>query len=229
MSVPVILKSGKNYMTLVLDSEIEYVSLVQEIVNKFHSSEKFFGNEPIALHFEGRKLSEKEKLQIMDAIEEFTSVKIGVLVENDRLAEYASNDLLVKKLYPEEYEKEQLYPECHFIVGDVESGQKINGTKDVVITGNVRKGGSVMTPGSIIVLGALLGQAIAGVDGDEDATISATVFAPENYRICDVIGELPKNNKKYAMKLQKYKSKSCPQVAMLSDGEIVIQNLTDFI
>ena len=79
MAVPVVIKSGRKYMTLVLDSDMEFVALVQEIIAKFKANERFFGTDPIALCFEGRKLSGREKLQIMDAINEFTTA------ESDRL------------------------------------------------------------------------------------------------------------------------------------------------
>ena len=74
MALPVVLKSGKNYITLVLDSEIDFAELLQLVVNKFLESEKFFQGESFALMFDGRVLSDREKLIILDAIDEYTSV-----------------------------------------------------------------------------------------------------------------------------------------------------------
>ena len=62
MALPVVLKSGKNYITLVLDSEMEFPTLLQHIVSKFIEAQKFFNHESIALKFDGRKLEEKELL-----------------------------------------------------------------------------------------------------------------------------------------------------------------------
>ena len=47
MALPVVMKSGKNYMTLVLDDEMEFPELLQHIVTKFVESEKFFGRAQI--------------------------------------------------------------------------------------------------------------------------------------------------------------------------------------
>lgn len=227
MGVPVVLKSGKNYISLVLDKDMEYVALVQEIVNKFHASEKFFGTEPIALCFEGRKLEEREKLQIMDVIEEYTSVKISMIIDNNKLMEYATNDLLIKKLYPEEYEPKAFYPECYIIERDVEAGETIAVDKTVVVLGNVKRGAIITSDGSIVIRGALLGTAIAGASGDENATISAHAFCAENFRICTELGELDRKDAKISQKFERSKYKAIPKIARLVKGEIVVEPLVE--
>lgn len=226
MAVPVVIKSGRKYMTLVLDSDMEFVALVQEIIAKFKANEKFFGTDPIALCFEGRKLSDREKLQIMDAINEFTSINASVLVEDDRLREFAANEALMKKLYPEEYKSlSDDYPECTFIRRDVEPGEKIVSEKTIVVCGTVRRGSIVTSHRDVIVLGALLGQAFAGSEGDLSATISATVFAPENFRIGELLGELPKKNQKLIQSYSRKGHKCAPEIAFAQEGEITIEPL----
>ena len=73
MALPVVMKSGKNYMTLVLDDEMEFPELLQHIVTKFVESEKFFGTAPFAVMIEGRELTDKQKCQMLDAIAEYSS------------------------------------------------------------------------------------------------------------------------------------------------------------
>lgn len=227
MGVPVVLKSGKNYISLVLDKDMEYVALVQEIVNKFLASEKFFGTEPIALCFEGRKLEEREKLQIMDVIEEYTSVKISMIIDNNKLMEYATNDLLMKKLYPEEYVSTVFYPECYYINRDIEAGETIEVDKTVVILGNVKRGAIVISEGDVVIRGALLGTVIAGSKGNDSATISAHAFCAENFRICTEIGELDRADAKISKKFEKSMFKAIPKIARLIHGEIIVEPMVE--
>lgn len=227
MALPVVIKSGRKYMTLVLDPDMDYVELVQEIVRKFKENEKFFGTEPLALCFEGRKLENREKLQILDAIQEFTSISVSVIVEEDKLREFAANEALMRKLYPEEYENlaSEEYPECTWIHRDVEPGENILSEKPIVVFGNVKRGSIVASHQDIVVCGVLLGQAIAGCEGDLNATITATVFAAENFRIGSLLGELPKKNQKLIRSFSRKGHKCAPEIAYAEDGEITIEPL----
>ena len=46
MALPVVLKSGKNYVSVVLDDELQFEELLVSIINKFRESEYFLGTEP---------------------------------------------------------------------------------------------------------------------------------------------------------------------------------------
>lgn len=227
MALPVVMKSGKNYLTLVLDSELPFAELLQEIVTKFLESERFFGKEPIAIKFEGRKLSETETLQIMDAIDCYTKVRIAAIIENDKLMEYAADVAIMHSLYPEEVELDQIAEEavCTFIPRDVKAGEQISSLNTVVVFGNVEQGASVSSTEHVIVLGALLGQAAAGVEGDTNSKILALQFAPEDYRIADVIGMLPKKKGLFKKDLNRRRSYE-PKMAANIDGVIQIDTYT---
>lgn len=87
MALPVVLKSGKNYVSVVLDDELPFEELLVSIINKFRESEYFLGTEPFAIMIEGRELTDREKNIILDAIYEYTSVNISHLIENDVIKE----------------------------------------------------------------------------------------------------------------------------------------------
>ncbi len=216
MSLPVVLKSGKNYMTVVLDDSMEFGELLSHIVNKFKEAERFFGNESFAITIEGRELSDRESNIIMDAIEEYTTINITHLIENSVIKE-----ALAEK---ESYEEEHLIHDkkennCLFINRDVMMREKIFGSGSVVVNGNVSEGAIIKAGGSIIVLGALMGQALAGNDPEiKDAFIKADDFCPENFRIGSIVGNIPKR-KKSAFK----KHKISPRIAEFIDGEIQLK------
>lgn len=231
MALPVVMKSGKNYLTLVLDAELPFADLLREIIAKFLESEKFFGGEPIAIMLEGRELSRTEQLQIMDAIDCYTSVHVAVLVENDRIREYAADEALRKNLYPEEYEVDSISDEavCTFIPRTVETGEQISSDNTIVVSGNVEKGAIVSAGEHIIVLGALYGQALCGLSGDENSYIIASVFAPENFRIGETLGPKIKAKRALFSGLNKRRKQGPPKVAFLRDGAIQINDFTQHI
>ena len=222
MALPVVLKSVKNYITLVLDSEIDFAELLQLVVNKFLESEKFFQGESFALMFDGRVLSDREKLIILDAIDEYTSVKITRIIENDVYREYAAE----KQAYIEnnDIEDENIditKDNCLFIERDVVAGEKINAANSIVVCGDVYSGAILKAGKNIVVLGMLEGQAIAGNnDKHKEAYIMAYNFCPENFRIGRVLGKPVKRRNKGFNIHRKANSK----IAKLIDGEIQIKS-----
>lgn len=224
MSLPVVLKSGKNYITLVLDPELDFPGLLTEIVNKFLESEKFFGKAPIAISFEGRQLSQKEQLQIMDAIDAYTSIKVITIVEQDKMKEYLANEALKKMIFANQVELNQLSDEsiCTYIPCDITEGKCISSGNTIVVMGNVLQGAMISSEESIIILGNLYGTAIAGTEvGDRARIIVLGEFSPENYKIGNVLGAVPKKKK---FGLNKRNRKSCPLVAYILDDAIQIDD-----
>lgn len=233
MALPVVLKSGKNYITLVLDSEIEFADLLQHIVAKFLESEKFFGEESFALMFDGRALSDREKLIILDAIDAYTSIKITRIIENDIFREYAAEKYEeLKKANAiqddeddddedfDDKSNQMLSDNCIYVDHDVVEGEKISAEENIVVVGNVYSGAILKAGNNIVVLGLLEGQAIAGSNpANKDAYIMAKDFHPENFRIGRVLGK-SKNNKKGL----KFRRKASSKIAKLVDGEILIYN-----
>ena len=53
MSQPVVLKSNRYGINLILDADMPFGQLEEAILEKFRESEKFFKNAKIAISFEG--------------------------------------------------------------------------------------------------------------------------------------------------------------------------------
>ena len=93
---------------------------------------------------------------------------------------------------------------CLFIDHGVDMRQKIFGSGDVIIMGDVEKGAIIKAGGNIIVLGRLYGQALAGNNPDvKEPFIMANDFFPENFRIGSVLGDVPKRKKSVLKKDQR--------------------------
>lgn len=231
MAVPVVMKSGKNYLTLVLDDKMEFPDLLQEIITKFRESERFFGSEPIAIHFEGRKLTDTQQLQIMDAIDCYTTVRVATIVENSKIYEYVSELALKNQLSPKDIEVDTIAQEavCTFIPRDIKAGEEISSTNTVVVLGNVEKGAIVRSNEHVIVCGRLEGQALAGMEGDCESVILALIFAPENYRIGEYLGGQASKRGMSLKDLNKRRNTKAAKLAYVEDGALQIDDYKLFI
>ena len=85
MQQPVVLKSNKYGINLILNDHMEFKELLQCIIDKFKESEGFFKNAKMAISFEGRKLTQEEEFEIVEAITENSSVQIICILDNDQL------------------------------------------------------------------------------------------------------------------------------------------------
>lgn len=69
----------------------------------------------------------------------------------------------------------------------IRSGQSIYAkNKNLIVYGNVSHGAEIAATGNITVIGSLKGKALAGVDGDKTAIVSAKVMSPEILAIAGV-------------------------------------------
>ena len=83
MKNSVIIKGNKYGIILILDSELPFEELKDEIIQKFKDSAGFFGNAQMALSIEGRKLSAEEEKELLDIISTYTTLSIICVVDSD--------------------------------------------------------------------------------------------------------------------------------------------------
>lgn len=185
MNQAVIIKSSKCGINLVLNPDLAFELLVDEILKKFKESEKFFANASFALSFEGRELSDREKYQIVDTIMAQTKVKILCIIENDEI-----RDAIIQKKIEEQQTKDAVSKSAKgaFYYGSLCPGEHLETDESIIIIGDVPVGACVISKANIIVLGALNGSAYAGMDGKTDSFIAALAFLPEKYNIAGIYG-----------------------------------------
>ena len=68
MKEAVVIKSYANGINMILNDEMPFDDIIQEIEYKFKESKSFFGKANVALSFEGRLLNYTEELSILDTI-----------------------------------------------------------------------------------------------------------------------------------------------------------------
>ena len=159
MSKPVVLKSNKYGINLILDDSMDFEELLKCILVKFKEAEGFFKDAKMAISFEGREMNQEEEFRIVETITDNTSVNIICILENDELKE----ELIRQKI--EHFEEEEAGKTGEFYKGTLRSGQVLDCESSIVILGDINPGAKVISKGNIVILGALKGNAYAGANG----------------------------------------------------------------
>ena len=220
-SQPVVIKSSKNGINLVLDDQIPFGELLEEIKKKFIDSEKFFKNAQIAISFEGRDLSQEEQFEIIETIQQCTTITIICILDHDELMD----EVMQRRIGA--YQEEHSPQTGQFYKGTLRSGQVLESEASITILGDVNPGAKVVSGGNIVVLGALKGNAHAGAYGNQECFIVALDMDPIQIQIGELIAKSPDKQKPKRRLIRKEKETNEElQIAVARDGGIYIEPVT---
>lgn len=219
MSQPVIIKSNKYGINLILDPKLPFEELLDSIIDKFLESEKFFRNAHVAISFEGRALSDEQEYRIIDAITTRTSIRIVCIIDNDEIREQYTKQRV------EQYLADESGNTGKFYKGTLRSGQVLECETSIIIIGDVNPGAKLISIGNIVILGALKGTAYAGASGNEDCFVVALDMNPVQIKIGNIIGRSEDKGILASIR-ERRKTVAQPQIATVSDGHILIEPIT---
>lgn len=219
MSQPVIIKSNKYGINLILDKALPFRELLGHIKEKFLESDKFFKNARMAISFEGRELTPEEEYQIIDTISQNTSIHIACVIDNNEIRE----QLVKQKM--DEYDSIAAGNTGKIYKGTLRSGHVLESEASLIVIGDVNPGAKVVSAGNIVILGALKGTAYAGETGDNTCFVAALDMNPMQIKIGDVIGRSEDKGFLASLKERK-KSTAEPQIATVSGNQILIEPIT---
>ncbi len=214
------LKSYQKGLALHIRPEAEMEALLKELGEKFQSSRQFFGNVQVGLALSGKELTAVEEDAILDVIEENSDLQIVCLIGEDERIQYLLDEAFEETAPSEE---ESGAADGQFYRGTLKKGQSLETEHSVIILGDVNPGARVFSRKDIIVLGALLGEAHAGVGGEEEEGhfVCALEFSPEKLKIGSC-----KYKKKPEKRLWPDSYKKLPKMAALQGGEIIVKPVT---
>ena len=218
MSQPVVLKSNRYGINLILDADMPFGQLEEAIIEKFRESEKFFKNAKIAISFEGRRLSQEEEFSILDMIAKNTSIQVICVVDQDEMREQMYKEKI------DSYYQDVADNTGEFYKGTLRSGQVLKCDTSIVIIGDVNPGAKIIAKGNIVILGSLKGNADAGAAGDESCFVTALDMDPVQIKIGNVIGRSADRGPWEAIR-NRHRTMD-PQIALVSKGNIMIEPIT---
>ena len=185
----VVLKGNKAGMTVILDEDLSFEELIQALEMKFKETSRFWGSAQMTLTLEGRTLTPKEELQIVNTITENSNIEVMCLIDSDANRIERCEKALNEKLMELSSATGQFYK------GMLRSGDVLESESSIVIIGDVEKGARVAAKGNVIILGSLKGTVHAGVAGNINAVIVAFEMAPDQVKISDMNFQKAKSGK----------------------------------
>ncbi|MFB4162917.1 septum site-determining protein MinC [Alteribacillus sp. JSM 102045] len=181
----VTIKGTKDGLTIILDDQCSFEDLTKELKEKISQDKQVFGNGPevkVKVDAGYRYLQEHQEKKIKDLLEEAEPIRVG---------EFHS-EVISKKEARREREETGLTA----VTKIVRSGQVLRIRGDVLLLGDVNPGGIVEATGNVYILGTLKGIARAGVEGSKNTVVCASVMAPHQISISDVIFYAPERYEK---------------------------------
>lgn len=216
MKDAVLIKSYPNGISLMLNEECPFDTILEEVAFKFSQSRTFFGSAKMALSIDGRKLTNNEELMLLNTINRNSDVYIVCIVgrDDDTSKQFTKTlDELDKRLSNEENEGQ-------FYRGTLKNNQILETEKSIVILGDVYPGSTIISARDIIILGGLYGEAYAGGNGSSSHYVVALEMEPEKLKIGDF---KYKSNGKTKWGL---KPKVQPKIAYVKNDKLVMEPLT---
>ncbi len=213
MKEPVNIKGTKSGIILVLDPDMPLEDLLDAVKTKFTSSRKFFGDASVALTFEGRKLTDDEKFAIAGVVSDNSDLNVVCITEENADKEEFLKKALKDKLADLSSNTGRFYK------GTLRNGQVVDFETSIIILGDVNAGAQVVSKGSIIVLGALYGNAFAGAGGSKNVFVAALNMNPTQIRIGDSIARSSDSD-------SKSQKETGPMIAFFENGNIYVEPIS---
>lgn len=166
------IKGTKDGLVLRMDDQCAYTDLLEELKRKL-SEGGLEGKVEVQLHLGYRYCHEEQIKELIKIIQQSGQMLVSK-VQSEVLTVEESNRRLIEK-------------QCETYVGVVRSGQVLQAKGDLVVIGNVNQNGRVEASGSVYVLGKLKGIAHAGVSGNKEAVVAASVLQATHIIISDLV------------------------------------------
>ena len=210
MDSAVKIRGSKHGINVKLDNSASYEEIKSSVASEFKEAEKFFGDEKLAISFEGKYLTDEQQEELVDIIHQNCNVHIVCIVDQTTEQEKRFQKTVEETMMEFDASTGQFYK------GHLRSGQVLEFEKSVVIIGDVNPGASIISKGNIVILGSLRGTAYAGASGKRNCFIVAMDMQPIQLRIADIP----------AMASGNTKAPSEPRIAYVEDENIYIEPLT---
>jgi septum site-determining protein MinC len=169
------IKGIKDGLVFLLDDKCPFEDLLSELRYKLEHSHQNILTGPIVhvdIKLGNRPVTEEDKEAVLDILK-------------------SQGNLLIRSVEaledPEEKDTEALF----MMSGMLRSGQVLHHEGNLLFLGDVNPGGTITCSGDIYILGALKGMAHAGINGNQEAIIAASLLAPTQLRIADIISRPP--------------------------------------
>jgi septum site-determining protein MinC len=176
----VTIKGTKDGLTLHLDDSCSFDQLLHELEEMLSLKQYVDGSGPVIgvnVKVGNRFVNKNQREKLESAIKQKRNLIVETIESNVMTKDEA---LRLKR-----------ETEVVSVAKIVRSGQVLQVKGDLLLIGDVNPGGTVIAGGNIFILGALKGIAHAGIDGNKQAVIAASLLKPAQLRISEIINRAP--------------------------------------
>ncbi|WP_195576364.1 septum site-determining protein MinC [Paenibacillus sp. 1001270B_150601_E10] len=171
----VTIKGVKDGLVFLLDDKSDFSDVLHDLRAKLEHTSQFFSGPIVYVDVKlgARSVVDEQKTELVEILRQ-------------------RGNLLIRSIQcdAESKPQEKGY-QVQTLTGIVRSGQVLRHEGNLLFLGDVNPGGLIESTGDVVVCGALRGTVHAGVNGDDNAVIVASLFAPTQLRIADVISRPP--------------------------------------
>lgn len=217
MKNPVIIKSFPNGLSLYLDEDIDFDSLLNEIALKFKESANFFKDARMGISFEGRRLTDEEERRIVEVISANSSLNIACIIGKDE----DTNRNYIRALQQLDFHRQEMENAGQFYKGTLKDGQILETDNSIIVLGDVYPGACIISKKDIIILGGLYGQAYAGGNGLDGHFVVALEMSPEKLKIGEFKYKTSEKQSKWSIR-----PKVQPKIAYVNNGHVIMEAIT---
>lgn len=226
MEQPVVIKSNKYGLTVILDKELEFDVLKELVATKFAECKKFFKGAEFAIAFEGRSLTQDEQILLVQEIISQAGIQVPCIVDVDVAKEAVMKQAVEHTRSSADVQNSM---DGKFYKGTLRSGQVLESETSIIILGDVNPGATVVSKGNVVVLGSLKGSIYVGAGGNENTFVAALSMDPMQIRIADHIArnsDSPEKKDKKKLSKKKDKPEEEAMIAYVDAGNIYIEPIT---
>ncbi len=217
MKNPVIIKSFPNGLSIYLDEDIDFDSLLDEVALKFKESANFFKDARMGISFEGRRLTDEEERRIVDVISANSSLNIVCVIGKDE----ETNRNFIRALQQLDFHRQEMENAGQFYKGTLKDGQILETENSIIVLGDVYPGACIISKKDIIILGGLYGQAYAGGNGLDGHFVVALEMSPEKLKIGEFKYKTSEKQSKWSIR-----PKVQPKIAYVNNGYVIMEAIT---
>lgn len=238
MTQKVIIKSNSHGISLVLNEDCPFEEILEDVGNKLEESKSFFKDAHLVLQLQGRDLTDEDVEQLIHEVETHSDIHIICVVpkqeeEEQRFEQInqkimdkltlsnsdpeSPSELITEAVCPQEVER---ISENRVFHGTLRSGQNLSASGSVIVVGDVNPGATICAGEHAIVIGSLLGNIVAGNNGDSNAYVLALDMNPGQICINGIYG---RSSDEPGFR-KKTRGKKQMQIARLEDDCITIEN-----
>ncbi len=210
----VYIKSFSNGLKIILDDKCEFKELLEDCKEKFSESKKFFKGSHLAVSFEGRSLSESEESMLVNTIEVFGEFTILYIVGNNEKEE----QFFLKAVNSTGKNTNKISDLGKIYYGNLKKGETLETPSSIVILGDVEPGAVLKSNGNIVILGGLYGSAYCINPKDyKKCFITANDMSAEGIYMGD-IKFISKEKPKWVVR-----PKMTSKIAYFKDGNVCVE------